>query len=254
MLHLVSLWVSRGFVVFAADYPGICSFDELSKQGKTDQEGDTKLILEELERLTHPSLAFLKGHIDMTRVGITGHSAGGYTTGQLSGSYGQVLIPMAGGGTSARRDKYSTLVIGGAKDLVVAGCQGGGYTGSPTPKRHLCVAGAGHETYSDLCWMAPKQGGITGIGRKCGVSGSTQFEPLADQGCRFSVPPSPGMNLPEDVWPLVRYATAGTFEETLRCDARMTQALKDLPNKFGSSVVNTWKESGTEEARNVTTV
>merc|ERR1712164_192467 len=92
--------------------------------------------------------------------------------------------------------------------------------------------------------MAPKQGGITGIGRSCGCSGSAEFEPLADQGCRFALPAAPQMNLPEDVWPLVRYATAGTFEEVLRCDARMTQALKDLPSKFGSDVLNTWKEGG----------
>lgn len=254
MLHLAELWVSRGFVVVAADYPGICSFDMLQKRGTTDQDGDTKLILEELEKLTHPSLTFLKGHIDMTRLGITGHSAGGYATGGLSRTNGQVLIPMAGAGTYARGSKYSTLVIGGADDLIVYGCQGVGYASSPEPKRHLCVAGAGHETYSDLCWMAPKQGGITGIGRSCGVTGSTQFEPLADQGCRFAVAGGAQMNLPEDVWPLVRYATAGTFEETLRCDKRMTQALKDLPTKFGSSTLNTWKEAGTPTSDNITLV
>lgn len=243
MLHLATLWASRGFVVFAADYPGICSFDMLQKRGKTDQEGDTLLIIDELKKLTHPSLTFLKGHIDMTRVGITGHSAGGFASGKLSGTTGQVVIPMAGAGTKARLlHKYSTLVIGGALDGVVLGCQGGGYKSSPTPKRHLCVARAGHETYSDLCWMAPKQGGITGIGRSCGVSGSTTFEPLADQGCRFATLPEPYMNLPESVWPVVRYATAGTFEETLHCDTRMTEALKDLPKKFGRSVVNTWDE------------
>jgi len=242
MLHLVSLWASRGFVVFAADYPGICSFDMLQKKGHTDQEGDTRLIIEELKKLTHPSLAFLKGSIDMTRVGITGHSAGGYASGQLSGTVGQVVIPMAGAGTKGRRGKYSTLVIGGALDLVVAGCQGLGYDASPEPKRHLCVAGAGHETYSDLCWMAPKQGGITGIGRSCGVSGSSTFEPLADQGCRFAKPPAPYMNYPEAVWPVVRYATAGTFEETLHCDTRMTEALKALPTRFNKTVLNTWDE------------
>jgi len=254
MLHLAELWASRGFVVFAADYPGITSFDMLQKRGKTDQEGDTKLIIGELEKLTHPSLTFLKGHIDMTRVGITGHSAGGFATGQLSSTNGQVLIPIAGAGTHARGNKYSTLVIGGKADSVVYGCQGLGYASSPEPKRHLCVAGAGHETYTDLCWMAPNQGGITGIGRSCGVTGSRQFEPLCDQGCRFSIPPAPQMNLPEDVWPLVRYATAGTFEETLRCDKRMTQALKDLPSKFGKSVLDTWREAGTPAIENVTLV
>jgi len=62
------------------------------------------------------------------------------------------------------------------------------------------------------------------------------------------------MNLPEDVWPIVRYATAGAFDETLRCDSRMTQALNNLPNKFGKNVLNTWKESGTEDIASNTTV
>ena len=48
--------------------------------------------------------------------------------------------------------------------------------------------------------------------------------------------------MPEAVWPVSRYATAGVFEETLLCDTRMTQALKQLPQKFAPKVLAAWQE------------
>jgi hypothetical protein len=242
MLKLVEHWASRGFVVFAADYPGITQYDLVfhGTTRKTDQEGDTKLIIEELTKLTHPALTFLKGHIDMTRLGITGHSAGGFATGLLSRSIGQVMIPMAGGGTLKRSDSYSTLVLGGQWDAIVGGCKG--FATSPRPKRQLCVAKAGHETYTDLCWMAPKQGGTDGIGIACGVKGSGALELLADQGCKFAKTGGNKMNEPEVAWDVVRYATAATFEETLVCDKRMTEALAALPQKYNSTSQAGWHE------------
>ena len=159
---------------------------------------------------------------------------------------GAVMIPMAGGGTDKRADSYSSLIIGGEKDTVVKGDQAAGYKTSPSPKRHLGVANAGHETYSDLCWMAPDQGGICGVGSSCKVVGSKLFEPLADQGCRFAKtdPNAKTMLLPEDAWPIVRYATAAVFEETLMCDTRMVGALADLPKHFNaSSGLGSWAEA-----------
>ena len=56
----------------------------LNYNPQVDQPGDTKLLLAELSSLADPRLAFLKGHIDLARLGITGHSAGGFATGTLS--------------------------------------------------------------------------------------------------------------------------------------------------------------------------
>ena len=260
---MASHWASRGFVCVMADYPGINLKDaltalELHPVPKTDQVGDTELILHELERAARGEgeseqlATLLKDRIDLDRLGITGHSAGGYATGELSARHGQVVIPMAGGGTVPREEKkgdarFSSLIIGGALDTIVPGTiQTKGYDASPAPKRHLGVSHAGHESYSDLCWMAPAQGGITGVGRSCGVSGAAIFEVLADQGCTFAKasPSASQMANPEELWALLRYATSAVFEETLHCDVpRMTLALLELPKRVANaSLIAAWKE------------
>ena len=43
-------------------------------------------------------------------------------------------------------------------------------------------------------------------------------------------------------WPIVRYATAGVFEETLLCDKRMTAQLAALPSRFDDSILEAWAE------------
>lgn len=204
--HVAEHWSSRGFVVAAVDYPGITLADEIRKLElklvpKTDQVGDTKLLIAELRSLQDERLAFLRGHIDMGQLGITGHSAGGFATGDLSrdGVPAKVFIPMAGKGTTKPPSNsgsgsgsgqasaaFSSLVLGGQNDTIVGGDQAAFFKSSPTPKRHLGVANAGHETYSDMCWLAPAQGGLSGVGASCGVPGSNLLEVLADQGCRFA--------------------------------------------------------------------
>ena len=83
-LDNVTHWASRGFVVIAADHPGIQLKDMLaaasfSGGGGTpggNQAMDARAMLTELAK-TEGDVAFLKDHIDMTKVGAMGHSAGG---------------------------------------------------------------------------------------------------------------------------------------------------------------------------------
>ena len=64
------------------------------------------------------------------------------------------------------------------------------------------------------------------------------------EGCQFAEhdPHAKGMALPEAAWPIVRYATAGVFEETLMCDTRMAAQLTALPQRFNSSILGRWTE------------
>jgi hypothetical protein len=71
-------WASRGFVVVAADYPGLMLADQLCSagcgcqpSGAADYPGD---ILAQINALNAPTgeVAFLAGHVDMTRVAVGG--------------------------------------------------------------------------------------------------------------------------------------------------------------------------------------
>jgi predicted dienelactone hydrolase len=82
-LHQVLHWASRGYVVASADYPGIQLYDLLNEinhplqpNPKSDQAGDSRLLLAELTSLTDPRLASLKGRVDTNKIAAIGHSAG----------------------------------------------------------------------------------------------------------------------------------------------------------------------------------
>ena len=64
-------WASRGFVVAAADHPGLCLSDMLVGNMVYDIESDMDLLLPALKS---PSgeIAFLAGHVDPDRIGFAG--------------------------------------------------------------------------------------------------------------------------------------------------------------------------------------
>ena len=165
-------WASRGFVVVAADHPslglktlltnGIGGLDlgalsssncDLATAGKQTQEA-----VGMLDALQEPTgdLAFLAGHIDMTRVGAAGHSAGAMGVASLS-AYQNVLVvaPMAGGGVCANSNLRSSLILGGMVDGIVAySRQQSGFGTTPTPKRLVGLARGGHMAFTAFCPIA----------------------------------------------------------------------------------------------------
>src|SRR5690242_19513182 len=93
-LTFMAHWASRGFVVLAADHPGINLKDVLSGGfGQSDQAGDARRLLAALEP-PGGDAAFLAGHLDLANLALAGHSAGG---GAISGfgDRAKVLVPMA---------------------------------------------------------------------------------------------------------------------------------------------------------------
>jgi hypothetical protein len=182
-LSVLTQWASRGFVVLSADYPGLDLTDELAStidchlptSGTQDVPGD---VTTQINALAAPTgdLAFLAGHIDPTRLGITGHSQGACITATLTTDpHVQVVVPMAG---SVAVDTSPTLkglmFVAGMSDQVigyntplgtignVVCTQGnlqqsdtGAYTASPGPpavrKRLVGITGGGHLVPTDLC-------------------------------------------------------------------------------------------------------
>ncbi|HVU03695.1 MAG TPA: hypothetical protein VHE30_18175 [Polyangiaceae bacterium] len=175
------LWASRGFVVIAADYPGLMLADQLcsagcgcTPSGAADYAGD---ITSQINAVKSPSgdLAFLTGHVDATRIALSGHSVGGCTVALLGADPGvQTVIPLSetaavpAGGTLK-----SSMIISGMSDTVFAYKTGSlagignvvcpaasptvqdAYTASAGPpgvkKRVVGVTGGGHLLPTDLC-------------------------------------------------------------------------------------------------------
>jgi hypothetical protein len=154
-------WASRGFVVLAADHPGLMLGDFLAQlcpgdpSGEQDLGGDLDAMI---AALAAPAgeLGFLAGRIDAARIGVAGHSAGGGAAAAASTKPGvQVVIPLAANGSS----QAPSLYMGGMSDTIA---QFSGTTsaweGSVTPRHLVGIADTGHLFCSDLCDTRNAQG------------------------------------------------------------------------------------------------
>ena len=73
---------SHGYVVISADHPGNTLFDYKPTSFATGiftRPRDVTALLDETERMNTRADSDFRGQLDMNRVGITGHSFGGYT-------------------------------------------------------------------------------------------------------------------------------------------------------------------------------
>ncbi|GMV17809.1 MAG: hypothetical protein HS104_26450 [Polyangiaceae bacterium] len=208
-LEQMEHWASRGFVVLAADHPGLYLKDMLVFQTQRDLDGDLNAVVAALGS-TSGELAFLAGRLDATRIGMAGHSAGGGAV-KSRGADAQVLMPLAAGGTDPGAALVSTLVMGGQADKVVAYSQTvKGYEASPAKKRLVGLSGAGHLFPSTLCWLENTAGeNIFEVAQKYQVQNAN----LA--GLLFDCPA--GQPGEAETRAIVNFSTAAALEETLHC-------------------------------------
>jgi dienelactone hydrolase len=249
-------WASRGFVVVAADYPGLGLTDQLcatadclansmscANQPTQDVQGD---VTTQMQALTNPSgdVGFLAGHIDMTRVGITGHSQGACIAAGLSTDANvQIVMPMAGSlNVVPSSTLQSVMFIAGIDDMVIGyssatignivcspasgqnspSTDTDSYDNSPGPpgvtKRLVGITGGGHLVVTDLC-------------QKNAQGNNAIQEAQADGVCGISTAVIIGLPALFDcgtvVWTdgvkAVNYASTAAFEETLQCRDRHSQ-------------------------------
>jgi predicted dienelactone hydrolase len=223
-VQLVQHWASRGFVVVSSDHPGLFLGDYLDFKLGANLVADTDKLIADL-KTTAGELAFLSGHIDMARLGMSGHSAGG---GGVSG-YGaqaQVIIPLASGGVTAGAALKGVLVMGGQADMIARYTgQQSGFNTSPSPKRLVGVKNAGHLNFSDICAVGKDKGGLLAIAQKYMVKNANLAGFLFD--CSDTQLP------PADGWPVINRATSAALESVLHCSttaAKSFDSVKTDPN------------------------
>lgn len=255
-MHQQTHWASRGFVVAAADHPGIQLYDLMNVVNaklppRTDQSGDARGMLEALEKGTGNGFDVLNGHMDFTKVGIAGHSAGGGALRNM-GDVADVLIPMAGGSPNPGDRLKSTLVLAAQNDTIVnyASDLRNYHNSKAFPKRFAAAERLGHLFCTDLCYIGASAGGVVNIAFDAGIWTAKAFEGLGSNGCEY-LNPTKGTDFlaPKCAWQFTNYATSAAFEEVLRCDKDMATALANMktqipiPADCPASLVLTYEES-----------
>ncbi len=246
-ISMLTQWGSRGFVVLSADYPGLDLHDMLAStidcnlptSGSQDVPTDVTTQITALASPTGP-LAFLAGHIDVSRLGITGHSQGACITATLSTDpHVQVVVPMAGSVAVATSSTLKGITfIAGIDDKVITYNSGlgsignvvctqgnlqqsdtGAYTASPGPpavkKRLVGITGGGHLSVTDLCTLnsAGVDAAHEAINDKvCGVGDAVIIGLAALDDCG-TVDMDTGIHD-------TNYASTAAFEEVLMCTDR----------------------------------
>ena len=243
-----ALWASRGFVVMAADHPNLYLADYLGANGcnasvpALDLSGD---VDSEIAALTASSgeLAFLASHIDMQRVGISGHSAGAYYSADFSKKPGvQVVMPLAGTRAVATSSSLkSVLYVSGIADQVLSyrppqtgvggllypGTDTEAYQASPGPpgvkKRITGITAGGHLVVTDLCQKGPTGKSDLEVANSHGVCGVGSIITLGLADCG-TIDRMKGTKIVNDI-------TTAVLEETLQCQDR-TAYISALPMRY----------------------
>lgn len=251
-------WASRGFVVLAADYPGLGLRDQLSQTLEcgyetTGPQDIPKDVNAQLAALGSPTgdLAFLAGRMDLKQLAIAGHSQGGCVSSTLTKLPGvRLVMSLSGSAATDESDTLeSVLYMSGMQDRVMPYNFGpwvgdvvcplgsltveGGYAFSPGPpkvkKRLVGIEGGGHLVPTDLCQknMQGKNAIEEANDYKvCGVGGAVLIGLPYLFDCGTLTDYTIGVKA-------TNYVTTAALEETLHCKDR-SQAFKDMKTKAPS--------------------
>ncbi len=233
-------WASRGFVVIAADHPGLMLGDFLAMACPDDPSGARDLSADidaMLAAVTAPTgdLGFLAGKLATDRVGIVGHSAGGSAAAAATGKPGVRVVASLAGGSAAPASSTleDVLFMGGTNDTVVQfSSVTSAWTGSATPRHLVGIGGAGHLVFSDLC--ETKNAANKNL---LAIANDYQLCGAAFAGLLFDC--NPEYVGGQVGWDITNYATTAAFEKTLHCSTS-TPAIDTVEAAY--SQVDTYME------------
>ena len=225
-LSLMEHWASRGYVVIAADHPGLFLQDLLSSlcgegSGPSQDLGEDINDLLAAFSQDDPALSFVSPWVDLERIAVLGHSAGASAAAGAASHPGVRVIGSLAGNRSVTADDglQASLFMGGMADSVVRFDRTEeAYLSSAGPRHLLGIADAGHLIFSDICQITnAADQNLIEIATEAGVCGTEFASFLFD--CSASVLPA------EQGQALVRAATTWVLEKELHC--------KDQVQDFG---------------------
>jgi dienelactone hydrolase len=166
-IFLMPLLAARGYVVVAPPHPPNTFFDGLAVcgapstlvQAAIERPQDMMFVLDEMIAENDDPASPFFGALDPTRVAMTGHSFGGFTTYLVASADPRidVAVPMAPAVPNSQAGlTIPSLTILGAIDSVVNNQRPRDVFAVSDPPRYLVeIRNAGHYAFSNLCFPSP---------------------------------------------------------------------------------------------------
>ena len=247
---LTSWLASWGFVVAAPDHPNrdltaVLGFTSTSSDADI---ADLRATLDLMKIKTKARASRFFGHVDTTRVGAVGHSAGGSAVEAWAATDRRVttFVGLAGAsagalgqGKGGARTKLPTqpgLLMAGSSDTVIPPARIGAAYNALRHSKRLVVVGGGHHAFSDLCEVGAADGGLLAVAELLHVSIPEKLVPLASDGCK------PPALAPTKAWPAIRQTTVAHLRTVFGFD-RSKAALRGLKEAF-PGVVSSSRAAG----------
>lgn len=182
---------SHGYIVVAPDHTrNACATSFAGKVIPYDNEGrpqaalerprDVSFLIDRLGQLNGDAASPLHGHVDLEKIGVAGHSFGGFTAMAVEALDPRVdaIAPMAGvvPETTTRSTRPLLLFIATEDDTIGAEGNTGArayFDATKAPKYLVEMKDGGHYTFSDMDQINPNWGDGTGSGKRI-----TNGEPL----------------------------------------------------------------------------
>lgn len=203
LTHHLASW---GMVVASADHPSRSLPGMLGRPDDAPPSVDDVLAAREL-LFADDTLGPV---IDQTRVGISGHSAGGGTTLAVAGlgDIAGYVSYASGAPDDTELPAVPSLFMAGAIDTIVDPARTrAAFDAAPSPSWYLEFADSGHLAFSDLCAVGDSDATLIDLAEAAGLGEFLDdgIRRLGTDGCE---PPNRPV---EEIWPAVHQATTGFF-------------------------------------------
>lgn len=235
MVHLAS-W---GFVVAAPEHPerGLAVLVEMGVPVGDDSPAAMRAALALLGNEHARAGGPLEGALDLDRVAITGHSAGGGAVLEVAADPAYSLATWmtfaSGGYGSAGGPQIPSFMMAGTTDeIAVADNIQSSFDRQAPHKRFLAVGGMGHLGFTDICAIGRERGGVLQIAIDAGIDVPEILQVLGRDGCE----PEDGDLPPEDGWPVMNHYATAHLIETLGVRPQADGLGDDAAGCFGDRV------------------